>query len=234
MVIAYDCIIFEDGEIEANVIVGEEIRLPHEKIDKAIKLAKRILYDSMNDKATQCALKAEKSGAHIDPVTVCHNDDKEITVIARNTYEICPRMMKKLSKDTEDTLMLRSLINTAVRLTRHGRITGGQCIRYPEHGCKIVYATSELIPSIKMIYRASVSIDRADALQAIEDGMVMLGCSICYVQYNSDKSSEFRIASIQGQIGEKLRLEIDEAIQKAIAEVMGGKTGIVLDKIKEI
>ena len=41
MVIAYNCIIFEDGEIEANVIVGEEIRLPHDKIDKAIKLAKK-------------------------------------------------------------------------------------------------------------------------------------------------------------------------------------------------
>lgn len=48
----------------------EEIRLPHDKIDKAIKLANRVLYDSMNNEATQCALQAEKLGAHIDPVTV--------------------------------------------------------------------------------------------------------------------------------------------------------------------
>lgn len=47
-----------------------------------------------------------------------------------------------------------------------------------------------------------------------------LGCSIYYVQYNIDKSSKFRIASIQGQIGEKLSLEIDETIRKAIEEVI--------------
>ena len=234
MVIAYNCIIFEDGEIDTNVIVWEEIRLPHEKIDKAIKLAKRVLYDSMNDEATKCALKAEKLGAHIDPVTVCHNDDNETTVIARNTYEICPRMMKRLSKDTDDTLMLRSLINTAVKLMQHGRITGGRCIIYQEHEYKMVYATSELIPSIEMIYRAQVSIDMADVLQAIEDRLFTLGCSICYARYNVDKSSKFRIASIQGQIGEKLSIEIDKAIRKAIAEVIGGETGIVLTGIKEI
>lgn len=62
MIIAYNCIIFEDGEIKANEVVVEEIRLPHEKIDKAIKLANRVLYDSMNNEATQCTLKAEKLG----------------------------------------------------------------------------------------------------------------------------------------------------------------------------
>ena len=49
MIIAYNCIIFEDGKIKANAVVVEEIRLPHEKIDKAIKLANRVLYDSMNN-----------------------------------------------------------------------------------------------------------------------------------------------------------------------------------------
>lgn len=233
MIIAYNCIVFEDGEIKANAVVGEEIRLPHDKIDKAIKIANRVLYDSMNNEATQWALKAEKLGAHIDPVTVCYNDDKEITATACNTYGICPRMIEKISKDTDDTLMLRSLINTAVKLTRRGRIMGGQCIRYQEHGYKMVYATSGLVPSIEMMYEASVSIDRADVLQAIQDGLFKLGCSICYAQYNIDKSSKFRIASIQGQIGEKLSLEINGTIQKAIAEVIG-ETGIVLNNIEDI
>lgn len=129
--------------------------------------------------------------------------------------------------------MLRSLINTAVKLTRRGRIMGGQHIRYQEHGYKMAYTTSELVTSIEMMYKASANIDRADVLQAIQSRLFTLGCSICYAQYNIDKSSKFRIASIQGQIGEELSLEIDGTIRKAIEEVIG-ETWIVLNNIKEI
>ena len=68
MIIGRKGILIEENEITVSSIANGAVILPHNRIDKAVKHAKRVAYDAMSEQAVESLLSIDSRGLEVNPL----------------------------------------------------------------------------------------------------------------------------------------------------------------------